>query len=470
MKKQKILILLSTLMLLTPVLTSAPAYAETVNSVVSETASENIDENEVVNIPDANLKKTILEKLNKPSDYSITIRDLKSIRRLDGSYHKISNLTGLEYCTNLNALYLRCNQIRDISPLATLTKLDTLDLNENFISDITPLGQLKSLKNLLIDKNSITDVTPLNGAENLDSLTINKNNIGNSIVNLNLSKLIYLSCYKCNISDLSFISNSTELLEFQASSNNIEDISSLASLQNLNQLYLSSNKISDITPLSNLTNLYRINFDCNEVEDISCISNLTNLWSANFYDNEIKAIPDLSNLRGLNDVDLSKNKITDLTPLKAFTDSYRTGNFDIGKKENGGLFVELPDSNEAQKTKFYINDQKICLPQYNYSQNNPLPVTIKDIDGNPVTDISDISNNGVYSNASNSLSWNINEDTEVSYKFKYSFSDIINYSGSVSATLIKQPETNTNPVVNNDTAVSAILGALGKTSHSHKKT
>ena len=51
----------------------------------------------------------------------------------------ISDLTGLEYCSDLIILSLDNNQISDISALAGLTNLVTLELAGNAIIDIGPL-------------------------------------------------------------------------------------------------------------------------------------------------------------------------------------------------------------------------------------------------------------------------------------------------------------------------------------------
>ena len=51
----------------------------------------------------------------------------------------ISDLTGLEFATNLQGLMLVNNSISDLTPLSDLTNLQTLWLQNNSISDLAPL-------------------------------------------------------------------------------------------------------------------------------------------------------------------------------------------------------------------------------------------------------------------------------------------------------------------------------------------
>jgi len=78
---------------------------------------------------------------------------------LNASSSTISDLGGIEYCTDLTQLSLSDNQIVDISPLEYLTSLTSLDLWNNQIADITPL-----VANAGIDAGDIVwiDANPLN--------------------------------------------------------------------------------------------------------------------------------------------------------------------------------------------------------------------------------------------------------------------------------------------------------------------
>ena len=63
--------------------------------------------------------------------------------------------------TGLKELYLRGNQISDLSPLAGLTELPRLELSYNNILDVSPLAGLTNLKWLHVGNNNISDFSPL---------------------------------------------------------------------------------------------------------------------------------------------------------------------------------------------------------------------------------------------------------------------------------------------------------------------
>lgn len=95
-----------------------------------------VDLNEVVNIPDKYLVKSIQEQLNKTGD--ITLGDMRSLTTLTLS--GVENLAGMEYAINLETLSMDYNEVKDLRPLANLKKLKNLDANEQFITggELTP--------------------------------------------------------------------------------------------------------------------------------------------------------------------------------------------------------------------------------------------------------------------------------------------------------------------------------------------
>ena len=92
-----------------------------------------------MSIPDANLRAAIERSLNKTSSATITPADMLTLTTLRAPDANISNLTGLEYATNLTVLDLSDNRILNLAPLAGLTNLTSLGLSNNRLSDLTPL-------------------------------------------------------------------------------------------------------------------------------------------------------------------------------------------------------------------------------------------------------------------------------------------------------------------------------------------
>jgi Leucine-rich repeat (LRR) protein len=96
-------------------------------------------------LADENLAAVVRETLGMPSGEALTAADLARLRSLNASEKGISDLTGMEYCTNLSFIYLWSNQISDISPLASLAYLKHLYIYGNQISDLSPLVENSGL-------------------------------------------------------------------------------------------------------------------------------------------------------------------------------------------------------------------------------------------------------------------------------------------------------------------------------------
>ncbi len=143
-----------------------------------------------VEVPDPNLRQAIREERSLPDGVPLTQLEMLRLTELIAWDLDITDLTGLQYATNLENLVLWGNQITDLSPLANLTKLrelnlaynavesvepiaglinlQTLNLTINRVQDITPLANLINLKWLYIRENLVTDITPIHGLNLID--------------------------------------------------------------------------------------------------------------------------------------------------------------------------------------------------------------------------------------------------------------------------------------------------------------
>ena len=115
-----------------------------------------------VKFPDSNLEQAVRTAIGKPSGpiYQSDVAGVNFTTLIAGG-KVITNLSGLEYCTDLSVVWLYGNAITDISPLANLTKLTEVYLWDNQIVDITPLSGLISLRKLFLSNNLITNIKPL---------------------------------------------------------------------------------------------------------------------------------------------------------------------------------------------------------------------------------------------------------------------------------------------------------------------
>jgi PKD repeat protein len=249
-----------------------------------------------VNFSDTNLETAIREAIAKPGG-PIYSTDLLGLTELWASGREITDLTGLEYCTDLTELYLDRNQISDITPLSALTSLEYLILPYNQISDLTPLSNLTSLTQLFLSTNQISNISPLT----------------------NLTSLVRLELESNQISDVAPLSSLTNLEYLRLNYNQISDIAPLSSLTNLTSLVANGNQISDIMPISNLTNLTGLILSDNQLVDIAPLSSLNSLIWVQLQDNQISDIDALSGLTTLGALLLDNNLVTDISALSSLT-------------------------------------------------------------------------------------------------------------------------------------------------------
>ena len=231
--------------------------------------------NIVVEIPDPNLKRLIRETLSLPEVVPLTQGQMLRLTRLEaGGDRGITNLTGLEYATNIRSLRLHNNPIVDINLLVHLTKLEGVHLLGCGIVDLSPLRNLENLKGVFLGHNQISDISPLAELTNLTYLHLQSN----QIVDLSsLTNLINLREFWLNdnsVEDIAILANLTQLTVLRLDNNQIRDIDSLANLRLLEELWLNSNEITEVTPLIGLKNLTKLYIADNPFHDFSSLLEL----------------------------------------------------------------------------------------------------------------------------------------------------------------------------------------------------
>ena len=249
-------------------------------------------ENEADWMPDPALRAAVREAVELPAEAPLTKAHIQQLEFLNAHNKGISDITGLEFATNLRKLYLGKNPITDLSPLANLTPLKSLHLQKvspnTSTLDLRPLATLVNLEELVLEGNRIRDINSLSGLMNLRSLNLSHNRIEGLRPLMGLIEL------------------RTLLLE----GNLINDLTPLATLINLESLFLPGNGISDINPLSGLTKLRELHLSDNNIEDLHPLSALTELRILWIQGNPII---DFSPLGGLNLTDLKYDVMEDPT-------------------------------------------------------------------------------------------------------------------------------------------------------------
>jgi internalin A len=279
-----------------------------------------------------------------------TIADMVFLRELSAPGRGITDLTGLQYATNLTDLNLgeffyyavwppelRTNQIRDLTPLSGLVRLQSLDLSNNQIidisalsgltaletlaiysnqiSDISALSGLSSLTSLDMEYNKITDITPLSGLTGLKSLMLSSNPLANTSALSTLTGLESLSLSRTGLTTIPALTDLPNLTFLELVGNRIADISGLSGMKALETVTLFGNRITSIPALSDVPNLKALGLGVNQITDISGLSGLTSLQIVDLTNNQITAVGSLTGLPNLFYMDLQNNQITDISGL-----------------------------------------------------------------------------------------------------------------------------------------------------------
>ena len=133
--------------------------------IISCDKSSTNSEPKAVTFPDENFEILIREALEIPTG-DILDTDLESLIYLSGTTRNITDISGIEYCVNLDTLRITVNQIEDISLLAGLEGLIFLSIGTNPITDISVLSNLTNLKRLHMGNILATDYSIIDEMNN----------------------------------------------------------------------------------------------------------------------------------------------------------------------------------------------------------------------------------------------------------------------------------------------------------------
>lgn len=126
-------------------------------------------------IPNRALEKEIMEYIGFTGD-KLTPEDCIGITELEiNGVHRITNLEGLQYFTDLESLVVCNSKLKDLSALSSLANLEYLNLSYNKISDLSPLADLPKLKHLRLVHNRVKDLSPLGSIKSLQTVAIRLN-------------------------------------------------------------------------------------------------------------------------------------------------------------------------------------------------------------------------------------------------------------------------------------------------------
>ena len=247
-----------------------------------------------VTMPDANLRECVNDEFGRSAGTAITKADAAKVTELDCGAYGIVSLAGLEYFSNLEALWIDANDVENLAPLKGLNKLRELDAADNFISDTTALVQLKKLRTLDLSSNLISNLAPLAKLEKLMNLYLEDN----------------------EITDVTPLAQLQDLSQLKLDLNLITDVAPLAKITNLVDLFLRDNLIANVTPLARMAHLDYLYLDGNQIINVAPLAKITSLNYLGLADNAISTVAPLATLPHLQFLQVYGNPVGDPDSLK----------------------------------------------------------------------------------------------------------------------------------------------------------
>lgn len=284
----------------------------------------------------------------------------------------ITNLEGLEQCTQLYNLEASTNQITSLAPLAQCESLNYLDVSENCIDSLEGLENANRLRNLYAAGNQISSLAPLRGKTDITILDLSDNQLQSLEGCEGLIDLDQINVNYNQISDLDGIANSTSLTVLQARKNMLDSIDLLNDrFTELETLDVAENQLTDIQAVSACTKLQIFRTDENQLTSLHGLENKPELYAVSACQNQLTDISALQGMQTMQYVDLAKNQIVDITPLGAMTandlvvflEDNQIADINVLPKENTYRFLSLhgnPLSDYEAASRFLV--ETLYLP------------------------------------------------------------------------------------------------------------
>ncbi|WP_440121257.1 leucine-rich repeat domain-containing protein [Tenacibaculum sp. Ill] len=234
----------------------------------------------IINFPDPNFKQALVEDYDTDGDGEICIDEAEKIT-LIGNYNNknISDLTGIEYLTNLTVLYLNSNKLTSVD-FSNNLKLRNLSLSYNQISSINIENNL-ALESLDLSNNLLTNIN-INNNKNLRSIFINDNKISKLDAS-NLTKLFYINTTHNPFLTTLNTTNCSALKDMQIWNCQITQLD-INTNPNIESIQAHNNKITGLNITSNNTKIKRLILNNNLISKID-IRNCTSLKTLNLNNN-----------------------------------------------------------------------------------------------------------------------------------------------------------------------------------------
>ena len=259
---------------------------------------------QTIDIPDPMFEQALVDlKLDDVKDGKLLTENVKDIKLLHIDYRGISDLSGIEFFTNLEELSCSNNLLKSLD-LSANFNLKKLNLSSNALTSIDVATNLH-LKEFNVSHNTINSLDLINNA-----FLVKLNCGGNKLKALDIrmnAKLEELICYSNELINLDLSQNTQ--LEYLNCNNNKLTVLGTSNLSRLKDLILHTNKLTSLD-LSSSTKLNSLVASINEIADINLTKNIA-LTRVEIGGNKLTEL-DVSNNLKLNTLWCGANQLTSL--------------------------------------------------------------------------------------------------------------------------------------------------------------
>ena len=218
---------------------------------------------------------------------------IEAVTSLNIEGKNLTDISGIEYFTNLTSLYCGNNQLTAL-PVENLTNLTSLRCNNNQLKEL-PVENLTNLTLLYCSYNQLTEL-PVEKLTNLTELSCSYNQLKELPVE-SLTNLTSLYCDNNQLKELP-VESLTNLTSLYCDNNQLTALL-VGNLTNLTSLRCNNNQLKEL-PVENLTKLTSLSCSNNQLTALS-VGSLTNLGVLNCHDNRLTEL-DITSVTSLNDL------------------------------------------------------------------------------------------------------------------------------------------------------------------------
>lgn len=235
----------------------------------------------------------------------------------------------------------------------------SLDIEDKNLTDISGIEYFTQLTSLYCGNNQLTAL-PVENLTQLTSLSC----FGNQLTALPVEKLTQLTSLSCGDNQLTAlpVEKLTKLTNLRCSYNQLTSLP-VESLTNLTSLYCNNNQLTEL-PVKKLPQLTELNCGMNLLAELD-IENLTQLTELNCYNNQLTSLP-VGKLNNLNVLNCHDNRLTelDITSVTSLNNLYCGNQTNAtGESQTLTLILTSAQKDTWDKTWFKMEENENITPK-----------------------------------------------------------------------------------------------------------